>query len=126
MIAAIENGFPQQEIADAAYLYQQQIDQGEKIIVGVNKYKMDDQVRIETLKITQEMEDTQVNSLRQVKHDRDQAHVDRSLELLQQAARTSQNLIPLILDAVRGYATVGEVCTSLIPVFGVYRETSVI
>jgi methylmalonyl-CoA mutase N-terminal domain/subunit len=126
MIAAIEHGFPQQEIADAAYLYQQQIDQREKIIVGVNKYKMDDHVRIETLKISQDMEDTQVKSLQRIKADRDQAHVDRSLEKLKQAAGTSQNLIPLMLDAVRGYATVGEVCSALIPVFGVYRETSVI
>ena len=58
--------------------------------------------------------------------DRDQAHIDRSLEKLKQAAGTSENLIPLMLDAVRGYATVGEVCSALIPVFGVYRETSVI
>jgi len=126
VIAAIETGFQQREIADAAYRYQRQVDRGEKTIVGVNKYEQEDGSRPETLKITDATEREQLERLAQVKSRRDEQVTAARLEALRQAAGGEQNLIPLMLDAVRAHATVGEVCQALVPVFGVYREPSVI
>jgi len=126
VVAAIESGFQQKEIADAAYKYQHQTDTGEKTIVGLNEYTMQDERRPEILKIGAEVEQRQVERLRQLRENRDQAQVDRALALLRRGAETDTNLLPLMLDAVRAYATVGEVCEALVPVFGTYRETSVL
>jgi len=126
VVAAIETGFQQREIADASYRYQRQIDHGEKNVVGVNKYRMQKSALPETLKITEEMEREQLAGLERVKRERDADEVCESLTALRQGAEGEQNLIPLMLRAVRAYATVGEVCQALVPVFGIYREVSVI
>jgi methylmalonyl-CoA mutase N-terminal domain/subunit len=126
MIPAIAAGFPQKEIADAAYRYQMQIDEGRKTVVGVNRYVGTEQSRPEILKVGEEMERAQLDRLRQVREQRDEQHVTRALDTLRKAADTDDNLMPLMLDAVRGYASVGEVCQALVPVFGTYRETSVL
>jgi len=126
IVDAIDAGFPQKEIADAAYRYQRQVDEGSKTIVGVNKYVRDDEKRPELLRIGEEMERGQLERLRRVKAERDNDQVERCLDALAKAGRNGDNLIPLMLDAVRAYATVGEVCKSLVPVFGTYRETSVL
>jgi methylmalonyl-CoA mutase N-terminal domain/subunit len=126
MIPAIAAGFPQKEIADAAYRYQRQTDLGEKIIVGVNRYEAEDDRRLEILKIGDVTEEEQIGRLRTVRESRREEGVAGALGALRRGAEDGRNLIPLMLDAVREYASVGEVCQALVPVFGVYRETSVI
>ncbi len=126
IVAAIEAGFPQKEIADAAYRYQREVDDGVKTVVGVNKYTMRATALPETLKIGEEVERSQLARLRDVRRARDAAAVSDTLEALGHAAAHGQNLIPPILAAVRVYATVGEICGALIPAFGTYREVPVL
>jgi methylmalonyl-CoA mutase, N-terminal domain len=122
IVPAIEAGFPQREIAEAAYRYQRQIDDQEKIVVGVNRYAEGDTLKAATLKIGPEVEAAQLSRLRSVKRERSASGNDRALKRLAEAARDGENLMPAILDAVRGYATVGEICEALRTVFGSYRE----
>jgi methylmalonyl-CoA mutase N-terminal domain/subunit len=126
MIAAIEAGFPQKEIADASYHYQRQVDDRTKTVVGVNGFTSEERSKPDILRIGEDVEREQLARLSSVRARRDAARLAQDLERLQQAARGSDNLIPLILQAVRGYATVGEICQALIPVFGTYREVSVL
>jgi methylmalonyl-CoA mutase N-terminal domain/subunit len=126
MIEAIERGFPQKEIADASYHYQRQVDRGEKSIVGVNTYTMDGERRTETLKIGDDVERAQLARLSEVKARRDEAQLQRDLAALARAAATSENLIPYMLACVRSYGSVQELSQALVPVFGTYREVSVL
>jgi methylmalonyl-CoA mutase N-terminal domain/subunit len=126
MIEAIERGFPQKEIADASYHYQRQVDRGEKSIVGVNTYTIDEERRTETLKIGEDVERAQLARLQQVKAQRDEAQLRRDLTALARAAATGDNLIPFMLACVRNYGTVQELSQALVPVFGTYREVSVL
>ena len=128
IVAAIEAGFPQREIAEAAYLYQMQIDNGEKTVVGVNKHTIppEDDHKIPILKIDQAIEADQLTRLRALRQSRDAAAVARALEALRSSAAGSDNLMPRILDAVKAYATVGEICACMKTVFGEYRETPVL
>ena len=126
IIAAIDAGFPQKEIADAAYKYQQQIDDGTKAVVGVNKYVSESESKPSILRIDESVEADQRQRLVALKARRDEAAVAATLETLRTAATTDDNLIPLMLDAVRLYATVGEISAALVPVFGTYREVSVL
>ena len=126
MIGAIERGFPQKEIADASYHYQRQVDRSEKTIVGVNKYAMDDQRPMEILKIGEDVEREQLARLAQVKAERDEAKLRRDLDALAKGAATDENLVPLMLACVQGYGTVQELSQALVPVFGTYREVSVL
>jgi methylmalonyl-CoA mutase N-terminal domain/subunit len=125
IVPAIEAGFPQREIADAAYRYQLQVDTGVKSIVGVNRYLLEEDKRPEILKIDAEIEREQVRRLASCRQERDERQVGQALEALRRAASCDENMIPHILDAVRAYASVGEVCQSLVPVFGTYREVAV-
>jgi methylmalonyl-CoA mutase N-terminal domain/subunit len=122
IVAAIESGFPQREIAEAAYRYQRQIDSGEKTVVGVNRYTEGDDTRVPLLRIGAEVEASQLERLRRTRAERDPARNARSLADLEGAARSRANLMPPLLEAVRAYATVGEICESLRKVFGSYRE----
>jgi len=122
IVPAIEQGYPQREIAEAAYLYQRQIDSGEKCVVGVNRYTEGDNQKAATLKIGADVEPAQVARLKDVRGSRDQERHSKALKRLEQAARTRENLMPAILDAVRAYASVGEICGVLKTVFGAYRE----
>jgi methylmalonyl-CoA mutase N-terminal domain/subunit len=122
IVAAIEQGFPQREIAEAAYVYQRQVDGGDKIVVGVNRHSEGDVLKAPTLKIGPGVEETQLARLRATRQGRDGESHARTLEGLSRVARTRENLMPAILDAVRGYASVGEICDALKTVFGVYRE----
>jgi len=126
IVAAIEAGFPQKEIADAAYRYQRQIDDGEKVVVGVNRFAMQEAARPTTLKIDDAVEREQLARLARVKATRPAARLAEDLAALRRAAEQGENLIPPMLQAVRDYATVGEVSAALIPVFGTYREVSVL
>ncbi len=126
MIGAIERGFPQKEIADASYHYQRQVDRGEKPIVGVNKYAVEGERRTDTLKIGDDVERAQLARLQQVRAKRDESQLRRDLATLAEAAATGDNLIPLMLACVRNYGTVQELSQALVPVFGTYREVSVL
>ena len=126
MIAAIEAGFPQREIAEASYLYQQQLDSGEKVKVGVNRHVMEEgDEAIEIHRVDREVERRQVERVRAVRAERDEAAVREALDALVAAAQSGENTFPHVLEAVRRMATVGEVCHSLKPVYGEYRETPV-
>ncbi len=122
IVPAIEQGFPQREIAEASYLYQRQIDGGEKIVVGVNRYVEGDTLKSPTLKIGPEVEPGQVARLKTVRQRRDRDRHARALRRLESAARAEEALMPAILEAVRAYASVGEICDTLKTVFGTYRE----
>jgi methylmalonyl-CoA mutase N-terminal domain/subunit len=128
MIAAIERGFPQSEIARSSYEYQQKIEKGEAVIVGVNRYRVDKEQPIETLRIDRGAEDLQTEKLRQLRKTRNNGDVERTLNGLRRAAVAgtadagSKNLMPPLLDAVRAYATLGEICGVLREVFGTYEE----
>lgn len=122
MVAAIEKGFPQKEIIESAYSYQKAVERGERIIVGVNKYIEEEYLSIKTLKIDHEVEKRQAGRLKDVKKKRNKRVVTSALDRLRQAAEGKDNLMPHILNAVRAYATGGEICNVLRKVFGEYRE----
>ena len=126
MIPAIERGFPQTEIANASYEFQHSVEMGESIIVGVNKFTEKDEKPIELLQIDATAERRQVEKLREVKAKRSAGDVEKALANLKKAAEGTENTMPFILDAVRVYATVGEIAASLGEVFGSYTETSVL
>jgi methylmalonyl-CoA mutase N-terminal domain/subunit len=126
VVAAIEAGFQQREIAEASYRYQHQIERGEKTIVGVNRHVMRDETRPELLRIEADVEQRQLARLAELRRTRDAGRVRGALDGLAGAAQGSDNLIPHMLEAARAYATVGEICAVLVPVFGTYRELSVI
>ncbi len=122
VIAAIDKGFPQMEIADAAYHYQQQIDEGEKVMVGVNKHVVGEEARPEILRIDEEVEERQIARLQEVKAARDNRRVTQVLSDLRAASRTDKNLMPYVIEAVREYATEQEICDVWRDVFGEYRD----
>ena len=126
MLEAIESGFPQREIARAAYEYQRSIEPGESVIVGVNKFTESAEQPIEVLQIGEAAQKRQIEALHQLKKRRSQTAADRALGGVRKAAEESANTMPPILDAVRAYATVGEICGALKDVFGGYTETSVV
>jgi methylmalonyl-CoA mutase N-terminal domain/subunit len=121
MVKAIELGFPQREIADSAYWYQKAVDAGEKIVVGVNAYGMEHEP-IPLLEIDEAVARQQVARLRSVRKNRPQAEVKRTLSDLKKAAADDLNLMPFLLDAVKNYATLGEIMDALKDVYGVYEE----
>jgi methylmalonyl-CoA mutase N-terminal domain/subunit len=123
-VRAIEQGFYQREIQDSAYRHQQLVERGERVVVGVNKFTETSQQEVEILRLSAELEDEQVRRVREVRAGRDQAAVDRSLASLRTAAEGSDNLLPLMREALSHYATVGEVCNTLRAVFGVYHPSA--
>jgi methylmalonyl-CoA mutase, N-terminal domain len=125
IVKAIEAGFPQREIANAAYLYQKQLESGTKTVVGLNKYVMPDEKPIPLLKISHEVEARQLDRLAEVKRTRDGKACAGALRALTAAARGETNLMPPILDCVRAYCTLEEIGAAMKEVFGEYREESV-
>jgi methylmalonyl-CoA mutase N-terminal domain/subunit len=126
MVEAIERGFPQQEIAESSYRFQQAVERREKVIVGVNDFVQTDDPPIEILYIDDSASETQLAKLATLRSTRDNDAVQRTLDRLRAAARTTENLMPRILDAVRVYATVGEMCDALREVWGEYEEVPII
>jgi len=126
MVEAIELGFPQKEIAEASYQFQQAVERREKIIVGVNDYVQTDEKPLEILYIDETTAETQLARLAELRRTRDNDRVERALEGLRQAARGRDNTMPPLLDCVRAYATVGEMCDALREVWGEYEEVPVI
>ncbi|GAW67739.1 methylmalonyl-CoA mutase [Geoanaerobacter pelophilus] len=125
-VEAISRGFQQKEIQDSAYAYQRSIEKNETIIVGVNKFTVEEGAPQGLLKVTDEVEVKQKASLAKMKEGRDSAKVEASLKALEQAARGTDNLMPFILDAVKTYATLGEIANVMRGVFGIHRETVVL
>jgi methylmalonyl-CoA mutase N-terminal domain/subunit len=124
MIPAIEAGFPQSEIASASYRYQREVEQGERIIVGANRFQSTEEKPIELLQIDQSAQETQEAKLAALRKRRNQAAVQCALDDLSRAAEGTENTMPYILNAVKSYATLGEICDSLRKVFGTYTETT--
>ena len=126
MVEAIKQNFPQQEIADAAFRYQAEVERGERIVVGVNRYVREDEPPLEILKIDAALEGQQIERVRALKGRRDSALVESRLrELKEASARSDRNLMPVILDAARDYVTMGEMCDAWREVWGTWRETPV-
>jgi methylmalonyl-CoA mutase N-terminal domain/subunit len=125
MVRAIERGYPQAEIADSAYIYQQQIDNTEKTLVGVNKF-VTDHPPIEIWRMDPAIEKRQLNRLSAVRKRRDSKSVKTHLERIRKAAEGDENLMPFIIDAVRAYATLQEICDVFRQVFGTYRDPGMI
>jgi methylmalonyl-CoA mutase N-terminal domain/subunit len=126
MVAAIEEGFPQREIAESAYRFQREVESGERTIVGVNAFADESRSRIETLYLGEDTADEQCAALARLRQTRDATAVDHTLDALREAALGPDNLMPFLLDAVRAYATVGEMCDALRDAWGEYEEVVVI
>ena len=124
MVAAIEKSYPQREIAEASYCYQMAVDKKEKIIVGVNEYVTPEKP-IELLQIDETVARRQAARLSKLRAERSSAEVERRLQALRKAAGGKENLMPLIYDAVKAYATLGEICEAMRAVFGAYEEVAV-
>jgi len=124
MVAAIERSYPQREIAEASYRYQRELDKKEKIMVGVNDY-VSEEKPLEILQINESVALRQAERLRKLRADRSQSEVDRRLNALRKAAEGRDNLMPFLFDAVKAYATVGEICDALRVVFGTYEEVAI-
>jgi methylmalonyl-CoA mutase N-terminal domain/subunit len=126
MIPAIEAGYPQSEIQKASYRSTKMIEEGNRIIVGVNKYRIEEKELEGLLKIDRSVQDAQIQSLCKIRTERNQTEVHTRLLELKKAAEGTDNLMPFVLHAVRAYASVGEICNTLRSVFGEYREQNTI
>ncbi|HSR56906.1 MAG TPA: methylmalonyl-CoA mutase family protein, partial [Candidatus Binataceae bacterium] len=122
IIRAIDLGYPQKEIADAAYHYQLMDDRGEKAVVGVNKYAMPEDRPVEYLRIDETIERDQIERVKRVKAGRDASRVERRLKQLAEACRNGHNVMPVLVDAVKDYVSLGEISDVYRQVFGLYRE----
>jgi len=124
MVAAIERSYPQREIAEASYRYQMAVDRKEKIIVGVNDYVTPEKP-IDILQIDETVAHRQAERLRKLRAERSNDEVERRLNALRKAAAGSENLMPYLYEAVKAYATLGEICEAMRTVFGVYEEVAI-
>lgn len=123
---AIEAGYIQTEIQKSAYHYQQEVEKGERIIVGVNKFKIDEPEPTDLLKIDEKVQKDQIEFLNKIRSQRNNDEVKNKLAELKSAAQSDINLMPFILDAVKVYASIGEICNTLRDVFGEYKEHVII
>jgi methylmalonyl-CoA mutase N-terminal domain/subunit len=124
MVAAIERGYPQREIAEASYRYQVSVDKKEKIIVGVNDFIAQEKP-LEILQIDETVSHRQTARLSKLRAERSNEEVQRRLTALRKATQTKENLMPFILDAVKSYATLGEICDAMRTTFGTYEEVAI-
>ena len=122
IVRAIDLGYPQREIADAAYRYQLMEDRGERTVVGVNKYVMAEEKPINYLRIDETVELEQIDKVKRLKASRDQSKVERRLKQVAEACRDGQNLMPVLIDAVKDNASLGEISDVYRQAFGLYRE----
>jgi len=126
MLRAVANGYVQREIQQAAYEYQKSIEGGDRVVVGVNRYQGERSAPLAILRIDPEVERAQVERLRNLRARRDAARVSAALRRVEETARSQENLMPAILEAVKAYATVGEISDAMRRVFGEYQESVVI
>ena len=126
MVEAVEKGFPQREIQESAYQYQKALERGEQTIVGVNKYAMEDEPQqVPIMVIDESVRNRQVERLERTRALRDQTAVGRTLDAVRKAAQTGDNTMPATIEAVRAYATLGEICSALRDIYGVYEEPAI-
>jgi len=126
MVRAVELGYPQREIADASYRYQQQLERREKIVVGINEFAGPDVQPIQILRIDPQVERRQIERLQRVRKERDSRQARRALDALQRAGERGENTMDRVVDCVRAAATVGEICDVFRTVYGEYREPAII
>jgi len=125
MLVAVEKGYIQREIHESAYTYQKQIEKGERLIVGVNRFKMDEPITMKILRVSPEIEKRQVEKLKRLNSERDPGEVEDSLENLRRIAEGDENTMPAILRAVKAYATLGEICDVFRESFGEYKAPNI-
>jgi methylmalonyl-CoA mutase N-terminal domain/subunit len=126
MVEAVEKGFPQREIQESAYQYQKALERGDQTIVGVNKYEMKGEIQeVPTLVIDESVRKHQVERLERTRHTRDCGAVTNALDSLKKAARKGDNTMPATIEAVRAYSTLGEICSALRDVYGIYEEPAI-
>jgi len=123
-IAAVKNGYMQKEIQDSSYRYQQAVESGEKVIVGVNKFQEDEPPPDKLLEVDLKIQTEQIEALKKLRAERDQSAVNTSLKQLRNAASSDENLMESIIRCVEDYVTIGEICSTLAEVFGEASETS--
>jgi methylmalonyl-CoA mutase N-terminal domain/subunit len=124
-LAAIERGFMQREIQESAYRYQLEIEEGARVVVGVNRFTVEEEVPLRRLKVDPAVRERQIARLKALKERRDGEKVHNLLIRLRETARGHENLLPIILECVEAYATLGEICGVLREVFGEYKPTVV-
>ena len=122
--AAIEKGFVQREIQDSAYQYQREIEGGRRVVVGMNRFEVEEEKPTNLLRVDPSVRISQVERLKKLRSERDNEVVCRSLSELKRVAQGRENLMPSILSAVKAYATLGEICDALRDVFGEYQQVS--
>jgi methylmalonyl-CoA mutase N-terminal domain/subunit len=122
MVSAIEKGFPQKEIKESAYSYQKEVDSKERLIVGVNDFISEENAPVEVFKTDPKVERKQIQRLKDVKRNRDEKRLKSALQDLKKAAQGDENLMPFLIEAVKSYATLGEICDVLKGIFGTYKE----
>jgi methylmalonyl-CoA mutase, N-terminal domain len=126
VVAAVKDNFQQREIAEASFRYQAEVEAKQRVVVGVNRYELEDEDQIEILRIDPALEQKQIDRVQALRARRDSAAVEASLVRLKEAAaRENENLMPLLIDASRAYATLGEMCDALRETWGTWRETPV-
>ena len=126
LIPAIEENFQQREIAEASFRYQAEVESKQRVIVGVNRYRLEEEAEIELLRVDPALEQKQIERVQGVRARRDSATVERSLAALKEASvREDANLMPLLIEASRAYVTMGEMCDALRETWGTWRETPV-
>jgi methylmalonyl-CoA mutase N-terminal domain/subunit len=125
MLVAVEKGYIQKEIHESAYAYQKQVERGERLIVGVNSFEVDEYIPMKILKVPFEIEKRQVERLKKLKSERNAGEVEESLENLRKVAEGDENTMPSILKAVKAYATLGEICDVFRGVFGEYKAPNI-
>ncbi|MFW9805455.1 MAG: methylmalonyl-CoA mutase family protein, partial [Candidatus Thorarchaeota archaeon] len=123
---AIEKGFVQREIHDAAYQFQRSVDEANQIVVGVNKFIVDEEAKFDYLRINPAAEKEQLEALQRVRSNRDEIGVQQALSVLRATAVGEENLMPLIIKAVKSYATLGEICGVLREIFGEYKAPDIL
>ncbi len=124
-LEAIKKGYIQKEIMRSAYDYQKAVDAGEQVVVGVNKFATEETPELKLLEIDERVEKRQIERLRELKRERDNERVSQVLDKVRQVAKSDENIIPVLIEAVKAYATVGEIADALRNVFGEYREPSI-
>jgi len=124
-VAAIKSGYIQREIADNAYRNQKEIETGDRCVVGVNKYVVEEEISYEILKVNPEVERKQIEHVRKLKATRDNSKVKKVLQKMREIAESDENILPITIDAVKSYATIGEICDVLRDVFGEYKAPTV-
>jgi methylmalonyl-CoA mutase N-terminal domain/subunit len=125
MVAAIEQSYPQREIAEASFRLQEELERGQRIVVGVNRYQQHDEPQVEILRIPPELERKQIGRLQALRAGRDPEAAEAALAGLREAAAADRNLMEPLLDCARAHCTEGEIVHSLQRVFGTYTETPV-